>query len=427
MTTKLSSSKKRKSFRVVKPKILRPANIIRLGSLIFTIFVTFEEEVLTLNSKDYPMLAEWMSVRELKKIVRQRIEMTKGRIAGQHFVLSNSNGTVLKNFRWGIESYAISNMSICSAYFKPYNDKFDYTQIKLRLQSDRAEDIQALLESCEKSSMRRSILLENKFTVYTDMWTSFWEQILAGGFCSLMAPCVRLGMPVNKKWKESSALSIALWNDNISVVKDLLALNSDPNGFSEIKRGKYSKLIRPLHLVVIGVSIDKFSENKCFKYLKLLIDSKANLSNCSALISAVKKGLVNIASYLVHEGCDVEIVEDRTWISPLMLAVQREDINSVRLLHGVGGASPNIPHVSAQLTAFMLAVSQNSIEIVKYFLQNPNQKRKELRNILYQLCDFTNNVIHIIWTMVQTPQASLAITHNNRTVFEMANSKVWQY
>jgi len=401
-------------------------NIIRLGSLVFTIFVKFEDEVLTLNSKDYPMLGWWTTVRELKKIVRQRIEMTKGHSTGLHFIMANSNGTIFENLLYRIEEYGISNMSICNAYFKPWNDILDYTEIQLRLQDDRPEDIQALLESCEKCRSLRIILLESEFDVYTTMRTSFWAQILAGEFCSLMAPCVRIGMPVNETYCQTSALSISLWNDNIGAVKELLRLNSSPNGDYKIQTGKNWKLMSPLQLVVNGLSFKKFSENKCLKYLKLLIDCKADLSNDWALISAVRKGLLKIASYLISEGCNVEVVEvvQGFFMTPLIQAVKCEDINLVRLLHGVGGASPNVIAKGAYLSAFMLAVSQNSIQIVKYFLQNPNQQRMELQNILHLVCDFTNNVIHIIWTMVQSPVASFVIMdRRNRTVFDMANSK----
>jgi len=378
MRTKLSFSKNRNSSRAGK------SNIISLGSIVFTIFVVFEGELLTLNSKNYPRLGESTTVRELKKIVRQRIEMTKGHIAGQHFIMASCDGTVFKNLLWRIEKYGITNMGVCTASFKPWNDILDYTEINLRLQDDRPEDIRDLLESCEKCSSVMSILLEENFWVYTGRETSFWDQILAGGFCSLIAPCVRLGMPVNRTYNRSS----------------------------------------PLELVVSGVSLGKFSENKCLKYIKLLIDSKADLSKGGALNSAVQEGLMKIASYLVYEGCNVDYINS-LYMTPLILAVKREDINLVRLLHGVGGASPNaMPHIYVKKSAFMHAVSQNNIQIVKYFLETPDQKRKELRNILCQLCNFTYNVIDIIWTMVETPLANLAITtRNNSTVFEMVNSK----
>jgi len=418
MRTKLSFSKNRNSSRA------GISNLISLGSIVFTIFVVFEGELLTLNSKNYPGLGESTTVRELKKIVRQRIEMTKGHIAGQHFVMASCDGTVFKNLRWRIEKYGITNMGVCTASFKPWNDILDHFEINLRLQDDRPEDIRDLLESCEKCSSVMSIFLYETFEVYTARETSFWDQIMAGGFSSLMALCVRLGMPVNRTYDhydQSSPLSIALLDGNFGAVKELLRLNSSPNCCYIDHSGW---VMSSLELVVSGVSLRKFSENKCLKYIKLLIDSKADLSKGGALNSAVQEGLMKIASYLVYEGCNVDYINS-LYMTPLILAVKREDINLVRLLHGVGGASPNaMPHIYVKKSAFMHAVSQNNIQIVKYFLETPDQKRKELRNILCQLCNFTYNVIDIIWTMVETPLANLAITtRNNSTVFEMVNSK----
>jgi len=380
----------------------------------FTIFVQFQGKKLTLDSTSYPKFGCQTTVGIFRNMVRQHCEIIKSDINVQKIHISFC-GKILLRDCVKISDYGLSNMSTCFAYVYIYN------AVTSMLLNRKLEELIDMINSCKNNWYRKNILLTRKFQIDTIDWMSFWEQVLAKKLCSLMAPCVRLGMPVNEKYDSTSALCIALYNDQVKLVRELLLLDADPNIKSRFLMDE--KLKTPLQSVPIGVSRKRFSESRGLTYLKLLIDFKADRTVASPLFSSVRGGQLRIASYLIDEGCNVD-ARDSLNETPLMIAIFSGDINLTRVLHGVYGASPNIriPNLG-NCTPFMQAVSENRRPIVEYFLFNHREKRKALELALWELCRFNEIIFDLIWRMIQVPKVDLSLTDDDhRSVFDMANS-----
>lgn len=391
--------------------------------MVFTIFIWFEGKTITLDSVSYPKLCPYTTVWKMKEIVRQRVEMiVDSSKTGYSIHLTLSGGKLLEKDSFMICDYGLSNMGSCNAYFRPYNKIVDYNRVKNTLEVGITEDILDVIKSCKKNKNRRSILLTRKFQFYTKEWTSFWEHILEREFCSLMVPCVRLGMPVNQQHRQYSALSIALHHNKMNVVRDLLLLGANPVSKSRFVKDWYLTLMTPLEFVPVGVSLKMFSERKGLKYLQLLIDSNADLSE-RVLFTAVRKGQSKITRWLMRKGCNLEKRDDYNK-TPLMIAVWNEDINITRQLHYLGGASPNVKNPNMKnFTPFMQAVWLKNIAIVTNLLWDPRKKRKKLEDILRKYCSFTDTIIDLIWSMVPVPKVDFSLTDKqNRTVFDIVES-----
>lgn len=239
-----------------------------------------------------------------------------------------------------------------------------------------------------------------------------------------MVPCVKLGMPVNEEYDERPALCIALYHNEFSTVKELLHLGADPNMKFRIEMDRNMGLVTPLQSVPVGIYRNYFSQTRGLQYLKLLVKQDADLSVGRALRTSIFYEQYETAKYLVNEGSNVE-KRGYYRMTPLMTAVLREDINLTRLLYSEGGASPNSrisPNIK-NLTPFMLAVSRNYTQIVKHFLEDPKQIRRELENVLHNVWGFTKTIIDIIRSMTRPSPIDFSLTDGyNRTVFDLANS-----
>jgi len=352
-------------------------------------------------------------------MVRQCLLINHDWIKNYSITLAKSTGNFLKKDMRTLCDYNLGNMCTCYFYCHLFNEMHEYGMIAEQLENGRPEDLLTLVKSCEYNEKRRNILLSKLFNVNTRLNRSFWHQIMARDMSSILVPCVRCGMPVNKLYDGKSALGVALWGDEFSIYKELLELGANPN----MKFRFLHKLLTPLQSVPIGVQWRKFSETRGLEYLKLLLKHDANLSTGKALTASVDRGLYGIASFLVREGINVE-ARDSSNKTPLLIAVERGDIEMTRLLHTLGGASPNSRNQTMQnSTPFMLAVSLNNIPIVKYFVRNQKRTRKEIEDLLYQICSFTQTIVDLIWSMIEAPRVDLSLTDNvNRTVFDMADS-----
>jgi len=387
--------------------------------MVFTIFVKFRDETLTVDNKRFPNFGEQTTVLELKDMVRQRLLVDHDWIKNYSITLVKSTGKFLKSEMRTLSDYNLGNMCTCYFYCHLFNEQQEYGMITEQLQNGWPKDLLTLVKSCEYHEKRRKLLLSSEFNVDNRRIGSFWCQIMAREISSLLVPCVRLGMPVNVMYDGKSALGLALYLDEFSILKELLELGASPN--LKFRFHEEKALITPLQSVPIGVHWRKFTETRGLEYLKLLLKHDASLSIGKALIASIDRGLHKTATLLVREGSNVEARDSRNK-TPLLIAVERGDLKMTRLLHTVGGASPNSRNRMMQnCTPFMLAVSQNNVRIVKHFIRNPKRIRKEVEDLLYKICSFTQTIIDLIWTMIVAPRVDFSLTDNkNRTVFDKA-------
>jgi len=396
--------------------------------MVFTIFVKYGGRTITVDATHFRTLGQETKVHEFRNMIIKRIKKNHGRIEMSRILLARSDGKFLARDQLKLRDYNIQNLSTCLLYVRPYNKAEDHRLIVEKLQNGKPEELLSLITSCYWNYNRKDLLLkETNFQVHTKEKTSFWKQILAKELCSIMIPCVGLGMPINENYDQKSALGIALFHDEFNIVQQLLIRGADPNTKFRFGMDRNMELVTALQSVPLGVSLNKFNESRGRQYLKLLLEHDADLSVGKALLVSIDHGQYQIATYLVYEGSNLE-ARDYYQKTPLMIAVWRGDIYLTRLLHSVGGASPNTRNINMKnYTPFILAVSLGRMHIVKHFIQDPKQKRRELENILHHVCSFTETIIELIWCMTRAPSVDFSLTDDtNRTVFDIAKSKALQ-
>jgi WD40 repeat protein len=134
----------------------------------------------------------------------------------------------------------------------------------------------------------------------------------------------------------------------ITVVRQLLDAGADPS--AQTRFGN-----TPLHLLMASEA----STEVCLSILKLLIAANANTINqfddrgCTALLYAVDQGKLQITSYLLEHGANVNARQIGRSPTPLARAVKNIDAAMVKLLLGYG-ADPRI-QTSTGYTPLLLA------------------------------------------------------------------------
>ena len=152
------------------------------------------------------------------------------------------------------------------------------------------------------------------------------------------------------KIDQNGSLFIAIDYENVTIVRELLKLGSDPNA-------KYSIRDPPLFNAF-------WNQNMCI--VKLLLQYGASIEN--TLLVAIQKGLTGIVEKILEFGVNIDGVENKAGTSPLHIAT---DINSTKIVKLLlkHNADINYKDLSGE-TPLHLAIIQEKVDLIKELLKS---------------------------------------------------------
>lgn len=169
---------------------------------------------------------------------------------------------------------------------------------------------------------------------------------------------LKAGAKVNKTNKKNQfPLWIALWNNDVQMVKLLIANGADVN---QKFKGKDANIN----------CLEIAAQNGSFEIAKLLVDAGApfdvkGIKGCTPLRTACRNGRTDIVIYLVDKGADVDSkAEDMA--TPLEAAAGKGHLEIVQMLVEKGA---NVNHQDKEGdTPLGEAAKYGYVEVVKYLL-----------------------------------------------------------
>ena len=161
---------------------------------------------------------------------------------------------------------------------------------------------------------------------------------------------------------QNETLFLAIKNENVEIVEDILKAGCDPNITDSI--GEPALFFAFL------------SGNS--QIIDLLLQHGANVEN--VLNVAIYKGLPVIVKKILNFGVSIDLVEDNTGQSPLHLAIANHNLEIVELLLEHHSSIVNFEDRNGE-TPLHFAVSRGYLEIVKILLKrNADTNRESLLN-----------------------------------------------
>ncbi|MDG1436638.1 MAG: ankyrin repeat domain-containing protein [Rickettsiaceae bacterium] len=109
-----------------------------------------------------------------------------------------------------------------------------------------------------------------------------------------------------------------------------------------------------------------------------------NLERCTPLLTSVKLRIYDTTYFLVTHGADVNVIDEESGNTPVMIAVQLNDIATIRLLLLADVRNINNTNCNGD-SALIMAIERNNIDAAKLLLKNGadvNIKNGEGENLI---------------------------------------------